>query len=64
LTILQNNLIKGLKMATQAGHTMVQVSIETRDMIRKVADADGRSMKWLVAQAVKDYAKKHGLTYD
>ena len=51
-------------MATPAGHTMVQVSVETRDMIKAVADADGRSMKWLVAQAVKDYAKKHGLTYD
>jgi len=51
-------------MATPAGHTMVQVSVETRDMIKAVADADGRSMKWLVDKAVKDYAKKHGLTYD
>jgi len=48
-------------MATTVGHTQVMVLIDTRNIIKKVADADGRNMKWIIDKAVREYAKKHGI---
>jgi len=48
-------------MATAEGYTQVLVSIETKDYIKKIADADGRMMKNVIERAIKEYAAKHKL---
>ena len=49
-------------MATSLGDTQVLVAIETRDFIKAISAEDGRQMKYIIDKAVREYAKKHGLT--